>query len=80
MPEDRFFREAARVVAMNSPTLIAAGGTGCVGARRRDTESQGGTIEVGPDQATADGRAQKLGQKQERPPKSCESWVYTKGG
>ena len=55
MTEDRFLGEAASVAAMNPPSLVAADGTGCVGVGRRDPESQGDAIEVGPDQATADG-------------------------
>ena len=54
MSEDRFLGETASVAAMDPPSLVAADGTGCVGVRRRDTESQSVVIEVGPDQATAD--------------------------
>ena len=55
VPEDRLLGERARVAAMDSPGLVSAGGTGCVGVSGRDAEGQGGAIEVGADQATADG-------------------------
>ena len=80
MPEDRFLGEVASVAAMDPPGLVAAGGTGCVGVRRRDAESQGVAIEVGTDQATADGGAQKLGQKQEVPPKEMGTVNRTREG
>jgi hypothetical protein len=64
MTENRFLGEMAIVVAMHPPSLVAADGTRCVGVHRRDTESQSVVVEVGADQATADGSAQKLGQKQ----------------
>ena len=68
MPEGRFLGERASVAAMDPPALVAADGTGGVGVGRRDAESQGHAIEVGTDQATADGGAQKLGQEQGVPP------------
>ena len=69
MTEDRFLGETAVVTAMHPPSLVAADGTGSVGFRRRDAESQSVVVEVGADQATADGSAQELGQKQGVPPK-----------
>ena len=68
MSEHRFLGKTACVAAMHPPSLVAADGTGCVGIRRRDPESQNLVIEVGADQTTADGSAQKLGQKQGMPP------------
>ncbi len=70
--QNGFLREGARVAAVHPPTLVAADRTGCVGMRRRDPKRQGNAIEVGPDQATADGSAQKLEQEQEKPPKRWE--------
>src|SRR5262245_48028279 len=70
--ENRFVGEAARVAAVHPPTLVAAGRTGCVGIRRGDPQSQGNAIEVGPDEATTDGGAQKLEQEQEWPPERWE--------
>ena len=80
MPEDRLLGEVASVAAMDPPGLVAAGGTGGVGVRRRDAESQGVAIEVGPDQATADGGAQKLGQEQGVPPKEMGQWIEREVG
>jgi hypothetical protein len=57
MTENRFLREGAIVAAMHPPSLVAAGGTGYVWGRRRDTENQSVVVEVGTDQATADGSA-----------------------
>ena len=69
MTEDRFLGEMAIVVAMYTPSLVAADGTGCVRVRRRDAQSQSVVVEVGTDQATADRSAQKLRQEQRVPPK-----------
>jgi hypothetical protein len=68
MPEGRFLGEAAIVAAMDSPGLLPAGGTGCVWGRGCDPESQSGVIEVGADQATANGGTKELEEKQERFP------------
>ena len=73
MTEDRFLGKEAIVAAMNPPSVVAADGTGCVGVRRRDTESQGVVVEVGSEQATADGSAQKLGQKQGASPREMQT-------
>ena len=54
MTENRFLGEMAIVAAMHSPSVVAADGTGCLGVRGRDTESQSVVVEVGADQATAD--------------------------
>ena len=67
MPEGRFVCETTCVTAMHSPSLVAAHGTGCVGVRRGDPESQGDVVEVGADQATAERSTQKLRQKQGKP-------------
>jgi len=72
VPENGFLGEATRVAAVDPPRLVAARGTGGVGIRRRDPQSEGHAIAVGADQATADGNAQKLEQKQEKPPKGWE--------
>jgi hypothetical protein len=68
MTENRFLGEMAVVAAMHPPSLVAADGTGSVRVRRRDTESQSVIVDVGTDQATADGSAQKLKQEQRVPP------------
>jgi hypothetical protein len=80
MPEDRLLGETARVAAMDTPTLVAADRTECVCVRRRDPESQDSVIEVGADQATADGSAQKLGEKQGLPSKRWEERFCVKRG
>jgi hypothetical protein len=72
MTEDRFLGEMAIVVAMHTPSLVAADGTGCVRVRRRDAQSQSVVVEVGTDQATADRSAQKLRQEQRVPPKEMK--------
>lgn len=69
VPKDRFLGEAASVATVDRPTCIAADWAGCVGVRRRDREGQDVAVEIGLDQATADGSAQKLGEKQGMPPK-----------
>ncbi len=63
MSENGFLGETATVTAVHTPILVTAGRTGCVRIRRCDPESQGNTIEVGPDQATADGSVRKLEQE-----------------
>src|SRR4051794_30897006 len=68
MAADWFLGEVAIVAAMHPPGHVAADGTGCVRVRRRDTESQSIMVEVGTDQATADGSAQELKQEQRVPP------------
>jgi hypothetical protein len=77
MPEGWFLGETARVAAVDTPSLVATGRTECVGIRRGDPESQGEVIEVSADQATAGGRAQKLGQEQEKPPKKGDHRICT---
>ena len=67
MTENRFLGEMAIVAAMHPPGHMAADGTGCVRVRRRDTESQSVLVEVGTDEASADGSAQELGQEQRVP-------------
>jgi hypothetical protein len=75
MPEGGFLGELASVAAMDSPGVLSAGGTGCVGGRCGDPEGQDGTIEVGPDQARAEGSTKELGEKQARLP--VEEWERT---
>jgi len=79
VPEGRFLGEAAGVAAVNRPTFMAADRTGCVRVRRRDPESQGDAIEISPGQATADGSAQKLGEKQGMSPREMKA-VNQPGG
>jgi hypothetical protein len=69
VPKDRFLGKATRVAAVDRPGFITADGAECVGVGRRDPESQDVALEIGLDQATADGGAQKLGEKQGMSPK-----------
>src|SRR3954454_13820548 len=80
VPKGGFLGETASVAAVDPPGLVSADGTGCFGVGRGDSESQVKAIEVGADQATADRGMQKLGQKQERPPKRWESGFMQSGG
>ena len=79
MPEDRLLGETASVAAVDSPGLVTADRAGCVGSGR-DPESQGVAIEVGPDQATAGGSAQKLGQEQMGNAKEAKTGNHTGEG
>jgi hypothetical protein len=79
MAEGGFLGELASVAAMDSPGLLSARGTGCMRGRGSDPEGQCGAIEFGPDQATADGSTQELGEEQARLP-TDEEWERTRRG
>jgi hypothetical protein len=73
VPERRFLGEAAGIAAMDSPGLLSAGWTRCVGGRCGDPKGQDDTIEVGLDQARTEGGTKELGEKQARFPGDEES-------
>ena len=56
MTENRFLGEMAIVAAMHPPSVVAADGTGCVRVHHHDARESEVVVEVGTDQATADGR------------------------